>query len=135
MIHKTTLTAVLILLASAAAFGQDWAKKMFQTTSHDFGTLDQGDKAEYEFVFENPYAEEVHIASVHASCGCAKAEIKQETVESHDKGAVIAKFDAAAFRARNRRPSRSFSTGRSPRRSSCRCKHLSAATRSSNRWS
>jgi len=97
MSRKTILAAVLVLLTSAVAFGQDWAKKMFQTTSHDFGTLHQGKKAEYDFVLENPYAEEVHIASVHASCGCAKPELKQETIKAHQKGTITAKFDAAVF--------------------------------------
>lgn len=97
MLHKMTLAVVLVLLNSAAAFGQDWAKKMFQTTSHDFGTLDQGQKAEFDFVLENPYSEEVKIASVHTSCGCAKPEIKQKKLKPHEKGTVTAKFDTATF--------------------------------------
>jgi hypothetical protein len=97
MSRRTTLAVVLILSASASGFGQDWAKKMFETTSHDFGTLAQGEKAEYDFVVENPYSEDVHITSVHASCGCAKPEVKQDTLRPHEKAAITVKFDAAVF--------------------------------------
>ncbi len=48
--------AGLVLLCGAQASGQEWAKKMFGgTTTHDFGVVARGAKAEYRFVVENVY--------------------------------------------------------------------------------
>ena len=46
---------------------------MFKVTEHDFGTVARGAKAEYRFVFENLYMEDVHIAGAYSSCGCTSA--------------------------------------------------------------
>ena len=68
---STSLLALLFVLMGAVdASAQEWAKKMFKVTSHDFGTVARGAKAEFAFEFENIYEEEVHIASVRSSCGC-----------------------------------------------------------------
>jgi hypothetical protein len=82
---------------SMPALGQDWMTKMFETTSHDFGTVARGERAQFEFVLENPYAEDVHIAAVRASCSCTTPEIKTETLKTHQKGAIVAKYNTAAF--------------------------------------
>ena len=44
--------------------GQDWAKAMFDHTSHDFGVVARGAKVEHRFVIENIYEEDAHIQSV-----------------------------------------------------------------------
>jgi len=70
---------------------------MFATTSHDFGTVARGQRTEFEFVLENLYVEDVHIASVRASCSCTTPEIKTDTLKTHQKGAILAKYNTAAF--------------------------------------
>src|SRR5208283_5477114 len=93
-----TIQAVAIVAAIASpALGQDWTAKMFATTSHDFGTVARGEHAEFEFVLENLYIEDVHIAAVRASCSCTTPEIKTETLKTHQKGAIVAKYNTAAF--------------------------------------
>ena len=72
-------------------------REMFSTTSHDFGIVAQGAKAEYAFVLENLYVEEVHIAGVRASCSCTKPEIQTPTLKTHEKGAILATYNTAAF--------------------------------------
>ncbi len=66
MFGRMVRTAVTVL-ALCAALGQDWATKMFETTSHDFGTVARGERAEFEFVLENLYVEDVHIVGVRTS--------------------------------------------------------------------
>jgi hypothetical protein len=89
--------AVTVVALSVPALGQDWAMKMFETKSHNFGTVARGERTEFEFVLENLYVEDVHIAGVRASCSCTTPEIKTETLKTHQKGAIIAKYNTAAF--------------------------------------
>ena len=52
---------------------QDWARKMFDKTTHDFGVVARGAKAEYRFVIENIYEEDAHIKSVHVELASARS--------------------------------------------------------------
>jgi hypothetical protein len=61
----------------------DWAKAMFDHTSHDFGMVARGAKVEYRFVVKNPYNEDMQIESVRSSCGCSAADATKQ----HLKGA------------------------------------------------
>jgi hypothetical protein len=97
MFGRMTQAAVMVVALSTPAIGQDWATKMFETTSHDFGTVARGERAEFEFVLANLYVEDVHIAAVRASCSCTTPEIKTETLKTHQKGVIVAKFNTAAF--------------------------------------
>src|SRR3974377_528704 len=97
MFRKAAQAIIVVLVVSASASGQEWAAKMFSTTTHDFGTVARGEHAEYAFVLENLYLEEVHIASVRASCSCTKPEIQTPTLKTYEKGAILAKFNTSAF--------------------------------------
>ena len=92
------ISAVAALAALATpALAQDWATKMFQTTSHDFGTVVRGEHAEFAFVFANPYVEDVHVAAVRASCHCTTPIIQSGSAKTHQKGAIVARFNTDAF--------------------------------------
>ena len=97
MFGRMFQAAVTVVVLSVPAIGQEWATKMFETNSHDFGTVARGERAEFEFVLENLYVEDVHIAGVRASCSCTTPEIKTGTLKTHQKGAIIAKYNTAAF--------------------------------------
>lgn len=94
-----SLIAVLLLIAFCApsVSAQEWAKKMFKNHSHDFGAVARGSKTVYEFELENIYEEEVHIAGVRASCGCTIPTIKQDTLKTWEKGAIVAEFNTRSF--------------------------------------
>ncbi len=64
------LSAVCILALSVPAMAQDWAKKLFTVTSHDFGTVASGAKTEFRFPIKNVFVEELHISGIRSSCGC-----------------------------------------------------------------
>lgn len=97
MIRKSIVVALLIVLAAAPCLGQDWARKMFQTSEHDFGSVARGAKAEYRFVFENLYMEDVHVVGVRSSCGCTTPTIENPTLKTYEKGAVLAHFNTDTF--------------------------------------
>jgi hypothetical protein len=85
------------LICVPAVQAQDWAREMFDHTSHDFGTVARGAKVEHRFTIENPFLEDAHIASAHASCGCTTPEIPTEVVKTWKKAYVIAHVDTVNF--------------------------------------
>jgi hypothetical protein len=97
MFGRMIRAAVMVVAIATPALGLDWTTKMFETTSHDFGTVARGERAEFEFVLKNLYVEDVHIAAVRASCSCTTPEIRTETLKTYQKGAIIAKYNTAAF--------------------------------------
>tara|TARA_R110002049_G_scaffold25016_1_gene88222 strand:- start:9660 stop:10703 length:1044 start_codon:yes stop_codon:yes gene_type:complete len=99
--RPTTLLLLALLGLSTgfaeSAVAQSWADKMFAERSHDFRTVGRGAKAEYRFELENKFEEDVHIAGVRTSCGCTTPSITKETLQSREKGAVIATFNTNTF--------------------------------------
>jgi hypothetical protein len=78
--------------------GQEWAKKMFKISEHDFGTVASGAKAEYEFELENIYLEDIHVSYAYASCGCTSVRVENPLVKTYDKGKIVAHFNTDTFR-------------------------------------
>lgn len=97
MFRRSALIVVLAALIAPPCLGQEWARKMFKETEHDFGAVARGAKAEYRFVFENLYLEDVHIASVYTSCSCTSVSIDNPTVKTYEKGAIVARFNTDSF--------------------------------------
>jgi hypothetical protein len=91
------LSLLFVGAVTPAACAQNWASKMFAVRSHDFGTIARGAKAEFAFELTNRYVEDVHIASVRASCGCTTPRIDRETLKTYEKGAVIAHINSGRF--------------------------------------
>jgi hypothetical protein len=91
----------LALLAScvctAPVYAQSWAKDLFPVTSHDFGTVAKAAKTEFRFPVQNSLGQEIHIASVRASCGCTTPVVENETVKAGDTGFVTARFNTGSF--------------------------------------
>jgi len=91
------LAASLAPAADATVAPADWATKMFEETSHSFGTVARGAKTEHRFVFRNLYEEDVHVASVRSSCGCTAPTVTQNTLRSHESAEVVAVFNTRSF--------------------------------------
>ncbi|OHB66950.1 MAG: hypothetical protein A2V70_08670 [Planctomycetes bacterium RBG_13_63_9] len=100
MVRKAILSLQLGILTASPLFGQEWAKKMFETTSHDFGTIARGAKAEYEFVLKNIYVKDIHIASVRVSCSCTTPRITKPLLKTYEKGAIVASINSDRFLGR-----------------------------------
>ncbi|MBN2476436.1 MAG: DUF1573 domain-containing protein [Pirellulales bacterium] len=91
--------AVWLLLSSAGTigFGQQWAQKMLDHTTHDFGTVARGAKAEHRFVVENIYEEDMHIASISSTCGCTTPRVDKRTLKTWEKAEIVAELDTRSF--------------------------------------
>lgn len=91
------LSLVILILSTAAAPGQEWARKMFKESSHDFGNVARGAKTQYRFTFQNIYEEPLHVLSVRSSCGCTSAEVTKHDLKTWETGEVVATFNTNAF--------------------------------------
>lgn len=95
------LLFVIACLAGSCAPGiaraQEWARKMFETTQHDFGVVPRGAKSEFEFKLKNTYKENVHIASARSSCACTQPKILKSDLKTYEEGAIIAELNTQSF--------------------------------------
>jgi hypothetical protein len=86
-----------LLLAASGASAQDWAAKMFNTMSHDFGTVARGSKTEYRFQVKNVYEEDAHILSVQSSCGCTTPLVTKSLLKTFETGEIVAEFNTRDY--------------------------------------
>lgn len=91
------LIATCLWCGPSKAIGQEWVRKLFKETHHDFGTVSKNAKAEHSFVIENCFEEDVHIASVRSSCGCTTPVATKPTLKSWEKGEILAKLNTRTF--------------------------------------
>jgi len=93
-------TVACTLLFSAGVKAQDWAKAMFDHTSHDFGVVARGATVEHRFILENIYEENAHVQSVSSSCGCSTPRINQQSLKTWEKAEVLVTVDTRNFLGR-----------------------------------
>jgi hypothetical protein len=67
----------------------------FEQTEFNFGTINQGEKAEFEFVFTNVGQEPLVITSATGSCGCTVPEWPKEPIRKGEKGRIKVRFDSS----------------------------------------
>jgi len=91
------LVFATVLVPTAPAEAQDWARKMFPVTSHNFGTVAKGSKTEYRFVFRNIYQEDVRVVGVRTSCGCTSPTVTKKDLKTHETAEVVATFNTRTF--------------------------------------
>lgn len=97
MLSRVLVLAFFVLVGVAPAHAQQWARKMFATTAHDFGTVARGAKTEFRFPIKNLYVEDVHIERVKSSCGCTSPEVTKRDIKTYDTAYLVATFNTHAF--------------------------------------
>lgn len=91
------LLVACVVLAPGEAAAQEWARKMFAETSHNFGTVARGSKTEHRFTFRNIYKEDIHISGVRTSCGCTSPVVTKDLLKTHETAEVVATFNTRTF--------------------------------------
>ena len=81
------------LLWASVGDAQEWARKMFDQTTHDFGVVAHGSKAEYRFFVENVYEEDIQIQLKQPSCGCVKAQSNRQVLKTWEKAEILVTVD------------------------------------------
>lgn len=94
---KWLMLACLAAAYASPVHAQQWAEKMFDGLSVDFGGVARASKVEHRFVVKNIYKEDVHIAGVRSSCGCTSVEVVNDHLKTYEKGEIVAKLDTRAF--------------------------------------
>jgi hypothetical protein len=64
----------------------------FKADSHDFGTIQEGPNADFEYVFTNTSREPIIIQKVQASCGCTTPSYISEPVLPGKTGYIKASY-------------------------------------------
>ena len=96
-VRLSSLALLVMLSLTGLAAGQDWARKMFETTSHDFGNVARGSKVDYDFKFHNPYKEDAHVMDVRSSCGCTTPRVLKDSMKTYEESAIVASFNTRSF--------------------------------------
>ena len=89
--------SVISLQAGLPVQAEDWARKMFTTTQHDFGVVPRGSKSQFEFKLKNSFKENIHIASARSSCACTSPKILKSDLKTYEEGAIIAELNTSSF--------------------------------------
>lgn len=87
------LSLLLFLTSGVIAQDQGTHKIKFEKTTHDFGEIDKGDKAEYTFQFTNTSNEPVKLSRVKASCGCTTPAWTKEEVAPGATGNIKVSYN------------------------------------------
>jgi hypothetical protein len=66
----------------------------FETTEHDFGTINEGDPAEFTYNFKNTGEAPLVISEVKPSCGCTIPDYTKNPVNVGESGFVKVTFDS-----------------------------------------
>ncbi|MEO0473926.1 MAG: DUF1573 domain-containing protein, partial [Bacteroidota bacterium] len=85
-----TLFGGLLSMANA----QEDRKIKFEKTTHEFGSLDKGDPAEYTFQFTNVSGGPVKLSRVKASCGCTTPSYSKDEIAAGDQGEIKVKYNS-----------------------------------------
>ena len=103
---KLTLVALFVsaislaqspeMKSATAVTNQAPSELKWESEVHDFGTLNQGKPATYEFTFTNTTKETVMITNVRPSCGCTAANYTKTAIKPGEKGMVCATYNAAS---------------------------------------
>ena len=89
--------ALLVGTGSVQAQEVNWATRMFEKTSHNFGVVARGADTRYRIAVKNVYVETVHIATVQTSCGCTAAKPSQDTLVSGETAYIEIVMDTRKF--------------------------------------
>ncbi|HEV8003842.1 MAG TPA: DUF1573 domain-containing protein [Planctomycetaceae bacterium] len=108
-IVRCSLLMVPLMLAAAGAVQpapaqnivvedpNDWAKKMFDSTSHNFGVVARGAEVSHKFHVKNLYKEDVQISNVSTTCGCTAPQFDQTPVKTGEETIVTITMDTNRF--------------------------------------
>lgn len=99
-VFRGILALGFFLLALPTAEAQQWARDMFEATSHDFGMVASGSKTHFTFKFKNKYREDVHVAAVRSSCGCTTPSVTKDLLKTGEVGGIVATFNTTTFSGR-----------------------------------
>jgi len=73
---------------------------VFNSTTHDFGTIRQGDKVDYSFQLTNNGKRDLVIRNINASCGCTVVTPSKKVISPGENIPIKVEFDSRGRRGR-----------------------------------
>jgi len=67
----------------------------FEVSTHDFGNIEQGEKVNYVFKFENTGIEPLVLSNVLTTCGCTATSWPREPIVPGEGGEIAVSFNSA----------------------------------------
>ena len=67
----------------------------FETTDHDFGTIQEGEKVTYTYKFKNTGDAPLIVQEAKGSCGCTASDWSKMPIPPGGEGFVKAEFDSS----------------------------------------
>lgn len=107
---KYLLVAIVLVVGCHGLYAQTAAQKQgpiitFETKSHDFGDITQGDKVEYIFTFSNTGTEPLIITNVEVTCGCTTPKgWPRDPIPPGGKGELTVAFSSVGKIGRQNKP-------------------------------
>lgn len=87
---------LLVMITSCKKeIGTSETEMTFETEKHDFGTITQGDKVDYDFKFKNTGGSDLIITGAKGSCGCTVPEYPKEAIKPGVSGVIKVSFNSA----------------------------------------
>lgn len=94
MTHRVARFFLLVLAFAVTHAVQAQGVLTFETESHDFGSIMEGEKPTYTFRFTNTGDEAVTITRVQPSCGCTAPSYSTEPVPPNEMGEITVEYDS-----------------------------------------
>lgn len=86
--------AVLALAAGFAAGAHAQGVLYFETLEHDFGSVNEGEKPNYTFVFTNTGNQPLHLVNVRPSCGCTTPSYSTDPIGPGEQGEIVVEYNS-----------------------------------------
>ena len=86
----------------------------FEEIIHDFGDINQGDKVEFVFNFENTGDAPLIITNVKVTCGCTATDWPRDQVMPGDQSSITVQFNSAGKKGRQNKVITVVSNASSP---------------------
>lgn len=72
-----------------------FAEMTFDKTEHDFGQINQGDKASYSFNFENTGDVDLVITDAKGTCGCTVPDYPKDPIKPGERAKIKVEYSSA----------------------------------------
>ncbi len=97
---KRVLGLMLLMAAVITASGQEvvdgsGARIVFVEDAFDFGDIQQGDKVEHTFEFENAGDQPLILSNVLTTCGCTASDWPREPIVPGELASIKVTFNSA----------------------------------------